>query len=128
MNFEAIRKKYKLSLILMHGSQITGKIHPESDTDIAFVREKTKIKINYLELLVDLTKLIKKDKIDLVDITHANPLLLFAITSKSKLLAGSLDSYNNLSHKAFNLYSDYLPYLKMEAEFVKERINSYAKN
>lgn len=125
---EEIRQKYNLSLVLMHGSQVSGKTNSESDTDIAFVRKDDSLNINFLELLADITKLLKKDKVDLVDITHANPLLMFAVTKKSKLLAGSQKDYDALTHKAYNLYSDYLPYLKMEAAFVKERINNYANN
>lgn len=128
MDMEEIRKKHNLLLILMHGSQISGKTHFESDTDIAFVRKSTNLNINFLELLADITNLLKKNKVDLVDITHANPLLMFAVTSKSKLLAGNQKDYDALFHKAYNLYSDYLPYLKMEADFVKERINNYANN
>lgn len=123
---EEIRKKHDLLLILMHGSQATGKVHPESDIDIAFVRKNNELKINFLELLADLTNLLKNDKIDLLDITDANPLLMFSVIRKVKLLAGRKKDYDILSQKAFNLYSHYLPYLKLESDFVKERINSYA--
>jgi len=113
MNLEEIRKKYNLSLILMHGSQVSGKTHSESDTDIAFVRQNDSLKVNFLELLADLSKLLKKDKIDLVDITHANPLLLQKVIIKSKLLAGDKSNYDRLSLEAFHKYCDYKYFLKI---------------
>ncbi len=126
MTLEEIRKKHKLSLILMHGSQVTGKIHAKSDTDIAIVRKNDSSNFDLLALTADLTNYLKTNGVDLVDITHANPLLLFAVAKKSKLLAGTNEDYENLIYRAFHKYSDYLPYLKREADFVKERISTYA--
>ena len=37
MNFEEIRQKHNLSLILMHGSQVTGKTHSKSDFDMLWL-------------------------------------------------------------------------------------------
>ena len=106
MTLEEIRKKHKLSLILMHGSQVTGKIHAKSDTDIAIVRKNDSSNFDLLALTADLTNYLK--------------------TKKSKLLAGTNEDYENLIYRAFHKYSDYLPYLKREADFVKERISTYA--
>lgn len=128
MNLEDIRKKHHLSLILIHGSQVTGKIHAKSDTDIAVVREKGFEKFDLLALISDLGKFLKTDRVDLVDITHANPLLLFAVAKKSKLLAGNNKDYKKLVYLAFHKYADYQPYLKKEALFVKERIKTYAQS
>ncbi|MFH1863624.1 MAG: nucleotidyltransferase domain-containing protein [bacterium] len=120
-----LAKKHNLSLILLHGSCVTGKIHGKSDTDVAVVRKNPNIKLNYLALISDLTKKLKADDIDLVDITHANPLLMYAVMRKSKLISGKKEAYEKMLNIAFHKYSDYLPYLKREEEFVKERINSY---
>ena len=126
MNLEDIRKKHNLSLILMHGSRVSGKTHPKSDTDIAVVRKKGFERFDLLALIADLVKFLKTDRVDVVDITHANPLLLFAVARKSKLLAGSQKDYDKFKLLAFHRYSDYQPYFKMEAEFVRERIAAYA--
>ena len=120
-----VRKKHGLSLILLHGSRAVGALHKESDTDIAVVREKEVKKVDLLSLLSDLKKVFKVDNIDIVDLTYANPLLLFSVARKSKLLSGKKADYDRLIRLAFNKYSDYLPYLKMEEDFVKERIDSY---
>ena len=128
MTLEEIRKKHNLSLILMHGSQVGGKTHAKSDTDVAVVRKNNLEKFDFLELISDLGKFLKVDNVDLVDITHANPLLLFSVAKKSRLLAGTNEDYERLVYLAFHKYADYQPYLKREADFVKERIKTYAQS
>ena len=126
MNLEEIRKKYNLSLILMHGSQVTGKTHSKSDTDIAVMEKSGNKDLDILGLYGDLTNLLKTDGIDITNITHANPLLAFAVARRSKLLSGSKEDYESFLRTAFFKYNDYRPYLKMEHEFIKERVYSYA--
>ncbi len=125
---EEIRKKYNLSLILLHGSQVTGKLHSESDMDIAVVRKDVNSELDLLGLIFDLTKELNDKKIDIVDITNANPLLFFAVMKNSRLLSGGVSDYDKMKLAAFHKYSDYEPYFRKEADFVKERILSYVQN
>jgi hypothetical protein len=125
---EEIRKKYNLSLILLHGSQVTGKLHSESDMDIAVVRKDINRELDLLGLIFDLTKELNNKKIDIVDITNTNPLLFFAVMKNSKLLSGEVSDYDRIKLAAFHKYSDYAPYFRREADFVKERILSYVQN
>lgn len=127
MDLDQIQQKHNLSLIIMHGSQVTGKTHTKSDVDIAVVRNNEK-KFDLLDLILDLKKYFKTDKIDVIDITHADPLLLFSVIQKSKLLSGDTINFKSLEESAFFKYSDYIPYLKMESDFIMERLNKYAKN
>lgn len=128
MYMDDILKKYNLSLILMHGSQVDGKIHPKSDIDIAVLPKNIHNKIDTLKLYGDFIDYFKNDTIDIVNLTQASPLLAFVIAKKSKLLAGSESSYEKFQFRAFHKYCDYLPYLRMEADFVKERMKLYATN
>lgn len=123
---EEIRKKHGLALIIMHGSQVSGRVHKLSDMDIAVVRRNINNKLDLLSLISDLKKELKTDRVDLVDITTANPLLFFAVMRRSKLLSGSRKDYDKYLRLAFNKYSDYQPYLRLEADFVKAKIASYA--
>ena len=128
MTLEDIRKKHNLSLILMHGSQVTGKTHTKSDTDIAVMQKDGSRKIDLLGLYGDFAQILKTNSVDIVNLTHANPLLLFTVARKSKLLAGSQKDFDKFKLLAFHRYSDYQPYLKMEAEFVRERIAAYVQS
>ena len=112
----------------MHGSQVTGKIHGRSDLDIAVMPKKSNTKVDVFKLYGDLSHQFKTDHVDLVNLGTANPLLMYSVARKNKLLAGKIDDFNNFLSQAFCKYNNYKPYLKMEAEFVKERVLSYANN
>ena len=122
-----VRNNYNLSLILLHGSQVDGKTHPKSDVDIAVVRKESN-KLKLLEIIKDLSKALHSSKIDLSDITHADPLFLYLVTRKSKLLSGKKGDYDSLLRLAYHKYNDYLPYLEKERDFVTERIKTYVSN
>lgn len=125
MNYNDILKKHNLSFIVMHGSRVTGKTHAKSDFDIAVLQKNKDAKLDLLGLYADLATVLKKDRIDVTNLTHANPLLAQNVSLKSKILAGSKKEYEKFTLSAFHKYSDYLPYFKKEAEFVKERLNTY---
>src|SRR3989344_373489 len=122
---EALRNKYQLQLILLHGSHVSGKLHPKSDVDIAVVRERNNSRLDTLSLITDLGTVLATDRIDVADITHADPLFLYAVVAKSQLVAGSLSDFQALQLKAFQRYQDYQPFLKQEAQFIKEQLKTY---
>lgn len=67
--------KYQLGLILIFGSLAQGTAGPESDVDIAvygrrILSEKEKINLTY-----ELCNIFQTEKVDLVDIKTASPLL-----------------------------------------------------
>ena len=128
IELDKLRKKYSLALILLHGSQVTGRLHPESDVDIAVIRNHTHYTHTTLrlsELIADLGNVLSTDRIDVADLTHADPLLLYAATQKATLLSGNPVELSALQLKAFHRYQNYLPYLKTERQFVVERLRTY---
>lgn len=122
---DTLRMRHGLALILLHGSQLSGITHVKSDIDIAVLRDPSAPDYRLLELLADLENAFNADYIDLVDLTHANPLLLFTVIRRARLLAGEKETLRNLEQKAFHRYNDYQPYLMEERQFVKNRIASY---
>ena len=125
IELDKLRKKYSLTLILLHGSQVTGRIHPESDVDIAVIKNHTHTTLRLTELIADLGNVLSTDRIDVADLTHADPLLLYAATQKATLLSGNSVELSALQLKAFHRYQNYLPYLKTERQFVVERLRTY---
>ena len=93
MNIEEIKpkiaelaKKYGLSLVLLFGSQATGKTHPRSDVDIAFLAKKRLDLIDVARLQMVFSETLRIKDLELVDIRNAGPLLLKQIAGKSALL------------------------------------------
>ncbi len=122
---DKIRKKYNLSLILLHGSQVDGKIHPKSDVDIAVVKNDDNQTLKLFEFIKDMSNALKSDRIDVSDLTHGDPLFLYSVAKKSRLISGLERDYSALIKLAYFKYCDYLPFFKKEREFVIERINTY---
>lgn len=122
---EEIRKAHGLELILLHGSQVNGKTHPKSDIDIAVLRKDHKQPFDLIALISELIGLFHDDSIDVADLTHANPLLLFTATQKSMLLSGSISEYNKLRLKAFHAYNNYSKYFEIESRFIRDKIKSH---
>ncbi|MEK7119687.1 MAG: nucleotidyltransferase domain-containing protein [Patescibacteria group bacterium] len=122
---DALCKKHHLLLMLLHGSQVDGPRHSKSDIDVGVTREPHKPAFRCVDLVSDLMEIFHSDRIDLVDLTHADPLLLFAVMRRAHLLAGDTRIFDHLEQKAFHRYNDYQRYFTEERQFVKNRLASY---
>lgn len=90
MNIEEIKpviakvaEKYKLDFVVIFGSQATGRTHPKSDVDIGVIGKKD---FDILSLMSDLDKALKRDDVQVVDLSMASPTLMYAIVAEGKLL------------------------------------------
>lgn len=115
-----ILDKYGLLLIILHGSRVGGMIHAQSDTDIAILKKDLSKKFKYLSFLHDLSKKLNTDRIDITDAGTANPLLLYTVMRKSKLLAGEKSDYEKLMYLAFQKYLVLMP--RIDRELILRKI------
>lgn len=81
-----LAKKHQLSLVLLFGSQASGKTHTHSDTDIAFISEKYLRPIDVAKIQFEISQKLKIKNLELVDLKNATPFLLKQIAQKSILL------------------------------------------
>lgn len=83
-----IAKKYDLDLILLFGSQTKNKkfLHKESDFDIAYLSKRNLGIMDEAKMICDLMQIFKSEKIDLVSLKNASPLLFYAIFQNCKIL------------------------------------------
>lgn len=116
-----IAQKYNLKLIVLFGSQTEGKIHPESDLDIAFFPSK---KINEEKLYQDLIILLKRADIDLVNLFSVHDhLLRYEILSKSKVLYESTEGLKSMMEwQSFIDYVDFKKYYQMRSKLLDKKI------
>ena len=72
---EKAAKKYALKLVLLFGSQATGRIHKESDYDVAFLSENDLDFEEKLQLNVDFTVIFRneRERVDTVDLKKPRP-------------------------------------------------------
>lgn len=119
---DEIRQKYDLELIVLHGSLVSGLTHDKSDTDVAVLSKNQDQKLDWYVLVSDLNEVFGVDNVDITLLDHANPLLLKTVTDKARLLSGNVADFFKLKLRAFHAYNDYLPYLKLESDFVRSQL------
>ena len=83
---EKLAKKYRLSMIVLFGSQVSGKTHPQSDFDFAFLSEKKMSLIGIARMQSIFTQKLKLKNLEMVDLKTAPPLLLKKVATESILL------------------------------------------
>jgi len=91
-----------LQLVLLFGSQSSGQIHPESDIDLGFLYDEA---VDLLELTNKVIQLLRKDRVDVIDLRRANSLLCFSAARQGKLLyercPGLFNSFYSLSFRRY---------------------------
>ena len=118
---ENLAQKYGLDLVILFGSCSTGRVHAESDTDIA-VRARRVLNLDeQMEIAREFEHFFKE--VDLCDIRRASPLLLAAIAHDAKLLFQSQPLiFEEFKIFAANQYIDYRPVLDRIAKRNRELI------
>jgi predicted nucleotidyltransferase len=70
---DSIREKYGIRFVLAFGSRIGGIVHQESDLDSRVLYEGEQ---KPLDVAADLQEVFPRYEVDLVNLNHADPLLL----------------------------------------------------
>ncbi len=93
-----------LKLVLLFGSSVTGNVHRQSDIDLGFLFEGN---VDILALTNKVIRLLKTDRVDVVDLKRASPLLKFSASRSCKVLFEKTPGlYNAFSSLAFRRYVD----------------------
>lgn len=122
-----LAEKYQLSLIVLFGSQVTGKTHPESDFDIAYYADRKvdfndKIRIN-----TRLTEILENINVQLVDAKTASPLLLKKIVGQAIVLYESCPHlFDELYIYAQRIYEEAKPLFELREDYVNHKIKNYS--
>ncbi len=133
MNFDAVKpkiaelaKKYGLTLVVLFGSQATGQTHKESDVDVAYMSEK-KLSFDDEALLnFNMTEIFHNDKVSLVNMKTASPLLLKQVVTDAVVL------YERTPHLfiemflyALRVYEEARPIFELRDAYLERRISEY---
>lgn len=81
-----LAEKYGLDLLLLFGSQVSGKTHKKSDYDLGFISKQYKNLEELVKMEYEISEILKVGKIDLVDLKKAPPLLMKGVADNSLLL------------------------------------------
>ncbi len=93
-----------LQLVLLFGSVASGKVHKQSDIDLAFLFDKP---ANILVLTNHVIRLLHNDRVDVVDLRRASPLLKYSAVKSGRLLYERAPGiFNEFYSLAFRRYVD----------------------
>lgn len=101
-------RDFNLDLLILFGSQATGRTHPGSDADVGFVRRRSALAPEeYAELQARLAPLLPRRELDLVDLGRAPGLLRHLACERGVVLheaaPGLFEAFRVL---AWNVYQD----------------------
>lgn len=123
-NVGKIAIKYGLDLVLLFGSQSNGRIHKESDVDVAYLSNRSLDFEQEYRLNYEFTNVFRHDRVDTVDLKKAKPLLMYAIFQHPKILFQT-DSQTFFHYRAyaFKKYVEAKPLYEERARRLYERVN-----
>ncbi len=78
-----IAEKYGIDMMVLFGSQATGKTHPKSDVDIAVL---ARTKFDIYRLMIELYEIFKRSDVEVVDLSSVSPTLMRAVARDGRLI------------------------------------------
>lgn len=118
---ETIATNYKLDLIILFGSEANGLTSRSSDIDIAIRTAKKEIDVTYESLLLSsLIEFFGRDKIDVVILNYADPLLQYEIATKGRLIYEKVQgSFNKFQVQAMKENNDAQKFYQLDRMYIK---------
>lgn len=93
-----------LQLVLLFGSVAIGKENPKSDIDLGFLFDND---IDLLFLTTRVIQLLRTDRVDVVDLRRASPLLRYSAIRTGKVLFERIPGlFNTFQSLIFRIYID----------------------
>lgn len=81
-----LAEKYHLSLVVLFGSQATGKTHSLSDVDFAFINEGVLGPADIAKMQAEFSEKLKIKNLEMVGLKGAHPFLLKQVAQNSVVL------------------------------------------
>jgi predicted nucleotidyltransferase len=117
--------QYRLRLLLIFGSVVTGRARPDSDLDIGILAGRQLSPQDWGEIGTRLSTLFPARTVDLADLDRADPLFLAKVSDSAVLLGGTARALAEFRIYAFRRYQDHKRYLALEpaylARFLEQR-------
>ncbi len=112
-------------LIIAFGSRVKGRATDKSDHDFGVLNEKPLSLSDRVDIGEFIAKKldINEDKIDLVDLRSASPLLKFEVARDGKLIDGDYVSFIRFKVRAFKEYVDTAKFRRLREKVMS---NKYA--
>lgn len=76
-------EQYRVRLIILFGSSVTGRRRPDSDLDLALLGD---VPLDLVTVTTDVIRLLHTDRVDVVDLRRASPLLAMEVARHGRLV------------------------------------------
>ena len=119
-----IAREYNLLLVILYGSQASGRTCKESDIDIAVLGTRPITFENLIDLNNEFAEIFKVTEIDVKSLHNTNSLFRYQVMSKGVLLYGKSYDYNSFKSYAFRDYYDSQDLLRLKEVFIKKRLQN----
>lgn len=118
---DKIGREHHLDLVVLHGSQATGKIITKNpDVDIAVYRKGGIPFKEHINLIGEFMGIFGNE-VDLKTLHHKNPLFLFEVMRDAQLLYGNESFFNKFFIYAYKNFQDARPLYQNLAVIQKKR-------
>ena len=123
--FKVFSKKKGIELVFLFGSVAKGTQGQQSDVDIAIVLDRDVSPKQYSTIQIAVMNFFGEalafDRIDVVVMNKAYPLLSYIITQDGKCLYGTMARSEEVRLNALKIYDDHKPLYAMQAHYQRER-------
>ena len=126
-DIKKIAEKYNLTLVVLFGSQATGKTHKNSDMDIAVRGGRLLDLTELIHIQADFCDIFGRSDVEVVDIQTASPILLRDITQDGKVLHSKTgDEFAILRMYASKLFVETQPLRDYRHTYLEKFIHQHA--
>lgn len=117
-----VAQKHNLALVILYGSQATGKAREESDVDIAVLGKKPVSFEEEIALINEFIDILKTDEVDVKSLHNVGPLFRYQVMRDSVLLFGSPYNYHSYKAYAFRDYCDSQNLFRLKRILINKRL------
>jgi hypothetical protein len=126
LNIEALQEVFKrypgIRAVYLFGSHVTGRMHQESDLDLAIAPRTSEVRERKLDILADLVRA-GFDHVDLIFLDIDDLVLKYEAIRHNRLIYQTEEfDRGALYSKIVRQYLDFLPYLEVQRAAYKRRI------
>lgn len=109
-----------MRLVVLFGSRAKGTARPSSDVDLGFISNE-----DWLDLTNECVRLLRTDRVDVVDLARASPLLAMAVTRYGRPLhEGEPAAWASFSSLSLRRYCDTAKLRRLREKGIRDYIRS----